>query len=178
MTALIYRLASGTVRLVAGTGPVLAFLEDEAVAETVRLGHDRTTLTHLVLAVLVLEEQMAATGLRPAREYEAACGFVLRSFALDRESVSVTVASIVQDGPIAPPQRRRSWRSSPKNPPWTVAAARAAEAARSATVAGSAHLLRAVLADSDDSGRRLLWEHAVDPAAVADLLARRLDEAP
>jgi hypothetical protein len=177
-TALTHRLTAGAVRLVAGTGPVLAFLEQEAIAESVRLGHDRITLTHLVLAVLVLEEQMAATALGPVREYRAACDFVLRPFTLDRESVSVTVASIAQDGPIAPPQRRRSWRSSAKNPPWTVAAVRAAEAARSATVAGSAHLLRAVLADSDDSGRRLLREHAVDPAAVADLLARRLARTP
>jgi hypothetical protein len=179
-TALTRRLAAGAIRLFTQTSPVPSFLEDEAIAETVRLGHDRTTLTHLILAVLVFEEEMAASGLRPTSEYMPACDFVLRPFGLDREFVSVTVASIPQEGMIAPPQRRRSWRSSPKNPPWTLTASRAAEAARSVAPSGSkvplgsAHLLNAVLSDPDDSGRRLLREHSVDPVAVQDLLARRL----
>lgn len=179
-TALTRRLAASAIRLVTQASPVLSFLEDEAIAETVRLAHDRTTLTHLILAVLVLEEQMAASGLRPTSEYLPSCDFLLRPFGLDRELVSVTIASIRQEGEIAPPQRRRSWRSSPKNPPWTLAAARAAETARGVAPAGSkvpvgsSHLLYAVLSDPDDSGRRLLREHSVDPVVVQELVARRL----
>lgn len=179
-TALTRRVATSAVRMLTQAGPALTFVEDEAVAETVRLGHDRTTVTHLILAILVLEEEMAASGLRPASDYAQACDFVLRPFTLDREMLAMTVASIAQEGAIAPPQRRRSWRSSPKNPPWTVAAVRVAEAARGLVpsdrkaLVGSAHLLYAVLADSDDSGRRLLREHSVDPATVQDLLVRRL----
>jgi len=124
-TALTRRLATGAVRMLTQADPALTFLEDEAIAETVRLGHDRTTLTHLILAILLLEEEMAASGLRPVGDYERACDFVLRPFTLDRELLAATVASIPQEGAIAPPQRRRSWRSSPKNPPWTVAAVRA-----------------------------------------------------
>jgi hypothetical protein len=183
-TALTRRLVAGATRLLNQTSPVLSFLEAEAVAETVRMGHDRTTLTHLILATLVLEEQMAASGLRPAPEYVFACDFVLRSFAIDRELVSVTVASEPQEGAIAPVQRRRGSRNNPRNPPWTLAAVRVAERARDVAgsglnqPAGSAHLLHAVLADSDDSGRRLLYEHSVDPAVVQDLLAVRLGSPP
>ena len=179
-TAFTRRLTAGALGLVTQTSPALAFLEDEAIAETVRLGHDRTTLTHLILAVLVLEEQMAASGLRPTSEYMPSCDFVLRPFVIDRELVSVTVSSIPQEGDTAPPQRRRSWRSNPKNPPWTLAASRAAEEARSVASsgrkvpAGSANLLFAVLSDSDESGRQLLREHSVDPEVVQHLLARRL----
>lgn len=179
-TAFTRRLTTGAIGFLTQTSPALAFLEDEAIAETVRLGHDRTTLTHLVLAVLILEEQMAASGLRPTNEYMPSCDFILRPFAIDRELVSVTVVSVPQEGEIAPAQRRRSWRSNPKNPPWTVTASRAAEQARSATSSsskaptGSANLLFAVLSDSDDSGRQLLREHSVDPETVQHLLARRL----
>lgn len=179
-TTLKERMAAGVIRLVTQTNPVLSFLEDEAIAETVRLGHDRTTLTHLILAVLVLEEEMTVSGLRPAVEYVPSCDFVLRHFGVDREAALLAAASEPQVGEIAPPQRRRSWRSSLRNPPWTVAAVRAAEAARlvastgSRAVLGSAHLLHAVLADPDNSGRRVLSEQLVNTCAVQDLLARRL----
>lgn len=178
--ALKRRMAAGVIRLVTQTSPVLSFLEDEAIAETVRLGHDRTTLTHLILAVLVLEEEMTASGLRPAVDYMQSCDFVLQHFGIDREAVSLAAASTPQVGEIASPQRRRSWRSGSRNPPWTVAAVRVAEAARlvastgSRAALGSAHLLHAVLTDPDSSGRRVLSEQLVNTGAVQDLLARRL----
>lgn len=174
------RLASGVFRVVAQTSPVLAFLEDEAIAETVRMGHDRTTATHLILAVLLFEEELADSGLRPVPQYEPSCEVVLSSFGLDRRSLSATAASDAQVGEIAPPQRRRSWRSSPKNPPWTLTAARMADSARTMAragqglPAGSAHLLYAVLSDPDDAGRSLLREHGADPTEVVARLARRL----
>lgn len=174
------RAAASVLRLVAQTNPVLFLLEDEAIAETVRLGHDRTTLIHLILAVLVLEEEMTTSGLCPTAGYMQSCDFVLRHFGIDREATLLAAASNLQVGEIASPQRRRSWRSSSKNPPWTVAAVRAAEAARlvvssgNGAALGSAHLLHAVLADSDNLGRRVLSEQFVDTGAVQDLLVRRL----
>jgi hypothetical protein len=179
-TILSRSVAAAATRLAAQTTPVLAFLEQEATAETIRLGHDRTTLIHLVMAVLVLEDEMAATGLRPVSRYMPSCDFVLRPFSLDRELAAVTAAPIFSEATLTQPQRRRSWRTNPKNPPWTLAAARAAENARSVAgpgrsgPAGSAHLLYAALLDPDDSARRLLRDHAVDPAAVQDVLAARL----
>jgi hypothetical protein len=177
--AVVRGLTAGFTRLFAQAGPFLAFLEDEAVAETVRLGHDRTTPAHLILAVLVLEEQMLADGLRPTSGYAAACDLVLAPFGLDRETVSATVPPISLRGPIAPPQSRRALRTNSKNPPWTQAAARAAERARGLGrggdgPVGSAQLLYAALSDPEDSGRLLLREHSVDPAAVQDVLAVRL----
>jgi ATP-dependent Clp protease ATP-binding subunit ClpA len=171
--ALKQRLTAGTFRLVGQAGPTLVLLEDEAVAETVRMGHDRTTATHLILAVLLLEEELTDRGPEPG-------DMVLGSFGLDRCWFAASVAPVAQVGDLAAPQRRRAWRTSPRNPPWTRTAARMAEAARHVARAdrrvdaGSGHLLYAVLTDPDDTGRRLLREHAVDPAAVTRLLARRL----
>lgn len=179
-TALTRRLTTGAMRLVAQASPALALLEQEATAETVRLGHNRTSLAHLVLAVLVLEHEMAADGLRPASEWFNACDFVLRDFGLERKTISTDVPTIFGEDALAPRQRRRGWRSNPKNPPWTQSAARAADEARRVAHgqrspgAGSAHLLYAVLSDPDDSGRRLLSENFVDPVIVRGLLADRL----
>ncbi|WP_369793941.1 Clp protease N-terminal domain-containing protein [Actinoplanes sp. SE50/110] len=180
-TALTRGLTSGIVRLAAQASPALAFLEQEATAEAVRLGHDRTTLVHLILAVLVLEEQLTSTGLRPSGEYAVSCDFVLRPFGMTRSEVFVSLADVPQEGAIAAPQRRRSWRSSPKNPPWTLPACQAGDTARTLAAngkkspGGSADLLLAVLSHPDDAGRRLLREHSVDPSAVEELLARRLE---
>ncbi|MBB2947538.1 hypothetical protein FB565_007309 [Actinoplanes lutulentus] len=169
------RLLGAVLRLAAQASPALFLLEGEAVAETVRLGHDRTTLVHLVLAVLSLEEQMAATGLRAAGDHG---GFLLRPFVLDRELVAVTVAAMSQEGELVTRRRGRRWRTNPRNPPWTVAAARAADAARGARDAGGAELLHAVLTDPDDTGRRLLREHGADPAEVEDVLRERVRRPP
>ncbi|NMO55721.1 hypothetical protein HH310_31630 [Actinoplanes sp. TBRC 11911] len=176
-TALTQRVVAGATSLFAQASPVLAALEEESTAETVRLGHDRTTPAHLVLAVLVLEHEMTSSGLHPASEWLEACGFVLRDLSLERKTV---VLPPFQDDALALPQRRRAWRRNPKNPPWTASAARAADQARLVARgqrgpgAGSAHLLYAALADPDDSGRRLLAENLVDPVVVRGMLADRL----
>lgn len=178
--ALKKRWMTWLIRLLAQTTPVLAFLESEAVAETVRLGHDRTTLIHLIMAALALEEEIQAGGLYLKDEYRLANDLVLIPQGIDRERALVVAASMPQEGAIAPPQSRRSVRNSSKNPPWTESAARAVETARrmgrsgGKIAEGSAHLLYAALTDSDDSGRRLLRELSVDPVAVQDLLSRRL----
>ncbi|MCO8274911.1 hypothetical protein M1L60_30390 [Actinoplanes sp. TRM 88003] len=78
--ALTQRLAAGFFRVFAQASPVLALLEDEAVAETVRMGHDRTTATHLILAVLLFEEELAGSGLRPVEAYNPSCEVVLSLF--------------------------------------------------------------------------------------------------
>ncbi|GIE46254.1 hypothetical protein Alo02nite_91520 [Actinoplanes lobatus] len=163
------------LRLFTGASMALVYLETEAIAETVRLGHDRTTPAHLLLSLMLLEEQMDDTGLQPAAEYRTACDPILRPLLADREPALKIMAETTPSGPPAAPQRRRIWRTYAKNPPWTVSAARVAEAARTAgpEPAGSAHLLRAILADPDDSGRRLL-RNFVDLAEVTDLLAHRL----
>ncbi|MDG4792303.1 hypothetical protein [Micromonospora sp. WMMD1082] len=65
-------LAVSATRLFTETTPALNWLELEAVAETVRLGHDRTSPAHLIMGVLVLEEEMQAGNLRPASPSDVA----------------------------------------------------------------------------------------------------------
>ncbi|WP_127504077.1 Clp protease N-terminal domain-containing protein [Actinoplanes solisilvae] len=178
------RLWAGAAKLVMQTGPALGYLEYEATAEAVRSGHDRATPAHLLSAVILFEEELAASDLSPRSEYRVACDAVLLPLGLDPVAARLALAAMTPEGDIASPERRRSWRTNPKNPQWTVAAARAAEAARhlpfpgTAHPAGSAHLLYAVLSDPDDAGCRLLREVSVDPAAVLGVLAHRLGEKP
>jgi hypothetical protein len=173
------RLAARVAGRANGTSPALALLESEAAAETIRLGHDRTTLTHLVMAVISFEAEMAASGLRPVPEYSPACDYVLHP-RVDRDQAILAAALTRPEGEAAPPGRRRRVRNDYRHPPWTVAAARAADEARrlawsaGKAPAGSAHLLSAVLSDPDDAGRRLLRDLSVDPAEIQRRLTERL----
>ncbi|GAB7039806.1 MULTISPECIES: Clp protease N-terminal domain-containing protein [Catenuloplanes] len=176
MGALTRHLTSGVVHLLTNASPALAFLEDEAIAETVRSGWPQTTSAHLLLAVVVLEEEMMAGDFYPSDNYLSACGIVLKSIGFDRGKAYRYLESVMREEQSASPQRRRAWRSNPKNPPWTITAVRVADSARGVGSApvGSAHLLYSILVDSDDIGRRLLREQAIDPQDVRVSLARRL----
>ncbi|MEU8331543.1 Clp protease N-terminal domain-containing protein [Micromonospora sp. NPDC048839] len=172
-------IASGS-RLLAQTTPTLGGLELEAVAETVRLGHDRTSPAHLMAAVLVLEEEMRAGVLRPAGASALANEILLGHFGPTRQEAGLVLAETSFDGEFVGSRPRRAWRTDPTNPPWTVAADRIAERAREVSTlgarlpAGSAHLVYAALTDPDEDARRLLAGLGVDPNVVCDLAARRL----
>ncbi|MFI5484229.1 Clp protease N-terminal domain-containing protein [Micromonospora echinaurantiaca] len=174
------RLVASASRLLTQTTPALGWLELEAVAETVRLGHDRTAPAHLIMAVLVLEEETRAGELRPAAPSGAANEILLSRFGLARQEVGLVVAGKGHGGEFAGPQPRRAWRTDRNNPPWTAAAARIAERARELSTlggrvpAGAAHLVYAALTDPDDSAPRLLGELGADPSAIRGLAAHRL----
>ncbi|MEU8406298.1 Clp protease N-terminal domain-containing protein [Micromonospora sp. NPDC048842] len=174
------RLISSASRLFSQTTPALGWLELEAVAETVRVGHDRTSPAHLILAVLVLEEEMRAGELRPAGPSGSGNEALLDHVGLTRQEAGLVVAAARYGGEFAGPRPKRAWRTDRTNPPWTVAAARIAERARELSTlgarlpAGSIHLLHAALTDPDEEARRLLTELGVDPSVVRDLAARRL----
>ncbi|MBX7268283.1 hypothetical protein KIF24_21160 [Micromonospora sp. Llam7] len=174
------RLAVSASRLFAETTPALSWLEVEAVAETVRLGHDRTSPAHLIMGVLVLEEEMQAGDLRPASPSDIANEVLLGRFGAARQDASLVTATTSYGAEIAGPRPKRSWQTDRRNPPWTVAAARIAERARELSTlgarvpAGSAHLVYAAVTDSDAGGRQLLSDLGVDPSAVRGLAADRL----
>ncbi|GIJ16653.1 Clp protease N-terminal domain-containing protein [Micromonospora gifhornensis] len=173
-------LATWVVRLFAETTPALSWLELEAVAETVRLGHDRTSPAHLIMGALVFEEEMQAGEMRPASPSDAANEVLLGRFGAVRQDASLRAAETVCGSEIAGPRRKRSWQTERNNPPWTAAAARIAERARELSTlgarvpAGNAHLVYAAVTDADPGGRQLLADLGVDPSAVRDLAADRL----
>lgn len=160
---------------------MLLGLEQEATAEAVRLGHPCVAPLHLLLAVLMHEEQMLRTGLRPVPAQTSAVGFLLYDFGVDQRSVLPAVEAAKPEGPLAGPQRRRAWRTKAGDPPWTAAAVRIAEQAReiaaeNSTEAGSLHLLHALLIDPEDDGRQVLGGLSVDVPAVLAESTRRLAE--
>ncbi|GIJ24578.1 Clp protease N-terminal domain-containing protein [Micromonospora lutea] len=173
-------LVLSVARLFAETTPALNWLELEAVAETVRLGHDRTSPAHLMMGVLVLEEEMQAGDLRPVSPSDAANEMLLGRLGVTRQDAALRVAKASYGTELAESRPKRSWQTERNNPPWTAAAARIAERARELAnlgarmPAGSAHLVYAAVSDSDDTGRELLADLGVDPRAVRDLAAARL----
>jgi len=150
--------------LIAQAGPALIGLEQQAMAEAVRLGQKVVGLRHLLLALLSLEEQMRLTGLRPAAGYEDANRMVLLDFHLTHRATLNHIRPLIHAADIAPRQRRRPWRSSRRHPRWTIPAARAADSARPR--GGSTELLQAILTDEDSEARTILTALHADPAAI------------
>jgi hypothetical protein len=101
----------------------------------------------------------------------------LREFGIDRAMVAPYAALMPQLGELAVRQRRRAWRTSPTNPPWTLEAAQAAESARHltrSTPAGSTHLLYTALQHPDGGASQLMREFSVDPHVLRSELAHRV----
>jgi Clp amino terminal domain, pathogenicity island component len=158
------------VRRVNEREPLLVGLELQAKTEAVRLGHAAVGLPHLLLAIMTLEAELAATGLRPLAVYAKANTAILEPLGVTHDA-AIRVATPVPAGtPLAPPQKRRPWHGGRGDPRWTASAARVSE--RAGGSAGSVGLLRSVLSDEDDSGRRFLAALGIQPAIVETELDR------
>gem|GEM_PF-5278797 len=154
--------------------PVLLTLELESVRQAVRLGHSQVTSAHMVLAILTLAEQLTSLGLtlpadqvgvNGAEKTLANCGV---GFAAALKAVPAPPSAEQS----ASAQRRRPWRTHPRYPPWTIAAAAAADEARemvsgAGVRVGASHLLVALLADSEGPGAQLLRVLGADPVEIA-----------
>jgi Clp amino terminal domain, pathogenicity island component len=164
--------------LVAQTGPAMVCLESQAVVEAVRLGHKFVAPSHLILAVLRVEHEMRATGLRPVVPRYAANDFLLADFAVFYRPAIEVADSIGSRGPAAAKQRGRAWRQNPRNPAWMSSAVSVAERARglgtSAHPTGSLHLVHASLSDQDDTGCEMMRRLSVDPGSVVAETTARL----
>ncbi|NJC81928.1 Clp protease N-terminal domain-containing protein [Planosporangium mesophilum] len=167
-------LTAGASRL-ADADPVLYVMEMEAIRQAVRLGNSRVTTAHLVLATLVLHEELVTAGPWEPETVGAlgSAGAILAARGVTSFSVGRHLATLSSFGDAAPKQRHRAWRTNPKHPKWTVAAAQAAEATRNASPqgqedvsAGTARLFVSALADADDDAVRMLHRLSIDPAAV------------
>lgn len=166
-------------RLAGHASPVLVALEHEAIIQAVRLAQAQVTTAHLLLAIILFEEEMATTGLRPRTELLRANDIVLLRYGVSYGSAVANAAAATAVGAVAPPRRGRPWRTKPDNPPWTVAAADAAERARtmaavSGVPEGSLHLLLSILERSDEVAARLMVDLDVDVAEVIEGARRHL----
>ncbi len=153
---------SRAISFLAESSMVLASLEFEAIRQAVRLGQAQVTPAHLLLAVMALEDQVSSTRVRFAGRRSAMVNApVLSQFGMTMREAR----PVVRDG-IAEPsvgvQRRRAWRTNPRNPSWGISAARIADEARMDSTglgSGALHLV---------AGRELLGVVGADPAQVLD----------
>jgi hypothetical protein len=155
----------------AEANPILYSLEMEAIRQTVRLGHPLVTTAHLALATLAMDRQLVIAEFVLAAERTAAnrAGSIMAEHGVSFDTAMNTLAVMTVGGQIASAQRRRAWRSKPRNPRWTVDAAAAAERVREKTgrkAVGTSDVLAASLAESGGPAWRLLERLGVDPAAV------------
>jgi hypothetical protein len=156
----------------AGGGDLPWVVEEEARRQAIRLAGGQVRGVHLLLAILAIDEQLAATewadvGL--ARFREAAS--VLRSTGLSHSDLSMAAArAVTATQPSAPSRPRREWRSHPSLL-WTVAAEDCAERMRQPSGLDATHLVVDVL-ESDPSAGDDIRRCGVDPDPIrATLLA-------
>jgi hypothetical protein len=139
-----------------GVGPVMWVVRNEASRQCVRLGHDRLSPAHLLLAVASINEQLSMrqmdldTNLAPHCRTDR----VLRSQRVLIEDLVSKAVDLVDP---AMETSNVSPRTSRKGPSWTVNAVTTAEQANLVAArlnhrdVGTEHLLVAIL-DSDDPG--------------------------
>lgn len=145
-------------------------LEQDAAEEAVKLGHPQVLPVHLLLAALVMETRVAASGLDWVPPYDRFNSPVLTPAGASWHQVVRVLPQAPAREPVAPPRPRRAWRQNPTMPPWSVAAARMADrgrelAARQAEL-GLHHLVRAMLTDEDDTVGRTLAALGIDPTGT------------
>ncbi|MDR7276606.1 Clp protease N-terminal domain-containing protein [Catenuloplanes atrovinosus] len=151
-------------------GPVLPNLESEVLRQAVRAGHDRVTTEALLLAVLSLDAQLAAGGVRLAERFRAhnRGGELLRAAGLP---AAPEPADGAEPGDVLGPEEtaRRLWSGGrPGDPVWgrrvIDALDRAGELARAAghSDIGTTHVLAAALDDAESAAVRWLHDLGVD----------------
>lgn len=171
---------------------MLVALEMDAVRQAVRLDNERVDTSHLLLATIELDRDVAATGLKLPESCASVCraGEVLAEFgvgyaaavcATGRSDRTAATVSAIPGPWWWHSGRRRWWRTNARTPPWLLSAAVAADHAWSdgvgrGTRVGSSHLLIAALANREGPASHLLHRLGDEPEAVVDATIRRLQE--
>lgn len=168
---LVASLLAKVARKGSGFGtPVLAALRWEAKRQAVRLAHPKAATAHLLLAVLALDEQLAATGGRFSTELAASntAAELLRTRGATLHAAAVRALDLVPAS-----ARWQCSRSIPEDPnvehALTKARWRAQE--REAPIAGTNHLLAVLLAESDPLVTELLAGLDIDTDELRRALA-------
>jgi Clp amino terminal domain, pathogenicity island component len=166
-----------------GQGPVIFCLEGEALRLAARLGDQVVTTAHLLLAIVSLDEQLAADG----RQILGAAGrFSDTADVLHQCGVTDLFAyapgNTGEETNVMPRDEaaeRFFDGGKPGDPAWGYQAVTALDSAGtlaelSRTEPGTTHLLAALLANVQSSAYRLLEIAGADPMAVRDRAEHRL----
>jgi hypothetical protein len=176
------RAANAHLRRAVEANLLIYLLELDAVRQAVRAGSPNVTTAHLATATISLDRELRLTSrdLPPDLRPENAAGGILATHGVQFDRCLQWFSTLDASSDPVPEQRRRPWRTRPRNPRWTVAAARAADNVRTgpgADRAGSSRLLTEALAvPGTTQSRRLMTDHGVDPEVVLDELRRQRGE--
>ncbi|WP_433870946.1 Clp protease N-terminal domain-containing protein [Saccharopolyspora sp. CA-218241] len=148
--------------------PMVLTVRREAMRQAVRFGHPQVTTAHLVLAMLVVDEQIATSGQRLRKRFavDNAGAELLRDRGVARAAAAGAVADLAPSGE----------RSRPTDPSLASGVegvlhrAREIASERGAKATGTNHLLIALLAADDDPGTALLSTLGVDVGELRDAL--------
>lgn len=166
---------------------MLVALEHEAIRQAVRLGEARVSTAHLLLAVVELDEQLNAVGLRlPEPLQSVNCGGrILAKHSIGAQVLAQMLPGLADgdEQTASLSQRRRWWRENPRHPAWTGSAAKAADQAQMNGVGtqvgpGSGHLLLASLAVPEGAAATLLRTLQVEPRTIVSEVMRLLPDKP
>ncbi|GAA2600656.1 hypothetical protein GCM10010435_95050 [Winogradskya consettensis] len=144
----VVRWMSGVTRRILdrADGPVLIALEMEAARQAVRRGRQLDSAA-VILAVLSLDEQLAAAGQRlmPASEPANQGGAMLRSRGVTLAAAQEAAAGVREEVELSP--RQLVWGHTAVDPSWTAGAVALWDAAKELAgggPAGTTHLVRAL----------------------------------
>lgn len=167
-------------------GPVPLVLELEILRQTVLTGHPAVRAAHLPLAIVSMQEQLAAIGSDLAARYRPRNqgGRLLTERGFDLRAAQQAVEGLPHgDDVLTPSETERRPLSTGKfsDPSWTRAAAAAMHEA--AAVArrhqhpdtGTTHLLAAALSGADPTAALLLETLGIDAPSLRDDVDRQLD---
>jgi hypothetical protein len=182
---LIRRFTTGRER----RGPVITIMETEILRQAVITGHPSVLTAHIPLAIVSMQEQLAAIGSDLAKQYrqhnQGGPVLIQRGFGL-RAAQHAVEGLPHADDVLTPADAARRLISTgkPSDPAWSSAAATAME--RAAAVArrrqhrdiGTTHLLAALLEEPDPAASSLLRSLGIDAVSLHRDLDQRLSTTP
>lgn len=162
--------------------PMVMAMDREAVRQVVRTGAGQATQAHLLLGLLELHQQLAASGqrLRPRWAAHNEAGELLLGAGVRRAALLDRIGrGVPPDEPLPP--HSRPWRNrTPADPPFGRGVADVDRRAHAFAAelrhryAGTSHLLMALLAEPDSPARSILRDCGVGVDQLVDRLARSL----
>lgn len=167
-------------------GPVLACLQDEVLRQAVIMGDRRVQTSAVLLAVLSLDEQLAASGQRLKPEYAAhnRGGVILSGLGCDLRRAQRVAQGVTEPGtPLSDEEAAARFWGGRKagDPAWDGNVARVLNRAgefareRGHSDIGTSHLLAALLAEPESAAaQQVVAGLGVDPQRVRELVARDL----
>ncbi len=170
-------------------GPLLDYIEAQVLLLAVRFGLPRTTAAHLILAVLVVADQLAKMGLdlpHAVARYNTAAAILDAAgvtVATAFEGTAELVSTELDDETGAPDPTEPPWKRTPSADPVTHGRTALNAFHRAATMAcqfghsetGTTHVLASALDNTTGPAARLLIALDIDPLAVRSTALHELE---